>query len=437
MSLRGKLTCYLVALHLALAALAGWALAGEGLWLLGAEALFAVSLGVGIHLFRHLWTPLRLLRTGAELIEEGDFSSKFVEVGQPEMDQLIRVFNRMNERLREERLQLQEQHYFLEKLLAASPAGVVTFDYDGQVSLVNPSAERLLQVSAAQLIGRKPEATDPDLLRSLAGLEVGEARVVRLQGQRRVRCQKSQFIDRGFPRSFVLIEELTEELRSSEKRAYEQVIRMMAHEVNNSTAAVSSLIRSCLNYGDQVRETDREDFTTALQVAAQRSERLSRFMCSFSEVVKLPPPRLQLVDLVELLRGIERLFQAESQQRHIAWEWDVEGELPQVRMDREQMEQVFLNILKNAMEAIGKDGRIGVTLSVAGDWLRVVIADNGCGIPPETKELLFTPFFSTKEQGQGIGLTLVQEILSRHGFEFSLESRAGGPTAFLINLRVG
>ncbi|NUQ56065.1 MAG: E3 binding domain-containing protein [Dehalococcoidia bacterium] len=186
-----------------------------------------------------------------------------------------------------------------------------------------------------------------------------------------------------------------------------------------------------------MRRAIAEHMHRSLQVAAQRSERLSRFMRSFSEVVKLPPPRLQLVDLVELLKGIERLFQVESQQRRIVWEWQVEGEPPPVRMDREQMEQVFVNILKNAMEAIGNDGRIGIALRVAGERLHVVIADSGSGIPPETRELLFTPFFSTKEQGQGIGLTLVQEILSRHGFEFSLESRDGGPTEFLICLRVG
>jgi nitrogen fixation/metabolism regulation signal transduction histidine kinase len=342
------------------------------------------------------------------------------------------VFNRMNERLREERLQLREQHYLLEKILAASPAGIVTFDYDGRISLVNPSAERLLQAPAAELLGKKPEETASELLNSLVGLEVGGSKVVRLQGQRRVRCQKSQFIDRGFPRSFVLIEELTEELRHSEKRGYEQVIRMMAHEVNNSSGAVSSLIRSCLNYRDQVREADREDFATALQVAAERSERLSSFMRNFSEVVKLPAPRLQLVNLVELLKGIERLLQVESQQRQITWEWEVEDELPPVRMDREQLEQVFVNILKNAMEAIGKEGRIGVRVGRVGGRPRVVIADSGCGIAPEIKEQLFTPFFSTKEQGQGIGLTLVQEVLGRHGFEFSLVSGPGGSTEFSI-----
>ncbi|MBI2503929.1 MAG: PAS domain-containing protein [Candidatus Latescibacteria bacterium] len=432
MSLRAKFVLYLTLVHFVFAAAAIWLLRQEWVWLLVVEVFFALSLIAGIWLIRHLFIPLDLIRTGAELIEEEDFASKFVEVGQPEMDQLIRVFNRMNERLREERLQLQEQHYLLEKILAASPSGIITFDYDGRISLVNPSAERLLQALAAELIGKKPEGSAPELLHVLAGLEVGGAKVVRLQGQRRVRCQKSQFVDRGFPRSFVLIEELTEELRHSEKRGYEQVIRMMAHEVNNSTGAVSSLIRSCLNYRDQVREADREDFATALQVAAQRSERLSSFMRNFSEVVKLPLPRLQLVNLVELLREIERLLQVESQQRHIIWEWEVEDELPPLHMDREQMEQVFVNVLRNAMEAIGTEGRIEVRVGRVGGRSRVVIADSGCGIAPEIREQLFTPFFSTKEQGQGIGLTLVQEILDRHGFEFSLESRSGGPTDFAV-----
>lgn len=432
MSLRGKFVCYLVLVHLAFAGAALWLMQDERVWLLAVELFFVLSFGAGLWLIRHLFVPLDLIRTGAELIEEGDFSSKFVEVGQPEMDQLVRVFNRMSEQLREERLQLQGQHYLLEKVLAASPSGIVTLDYEGRISLVNPSAERLLQAPAAELVGKKPEDCAVELLQALTGLEVGGSKVVRLQGQRRVRCQKSQFIDRGFPRGFVLIEELTEELRHSEKRAYEQVIRTMAHEVNNSTGAVSSLVRSCLNYRDQLRQEDREDFATALQVAAQRSERLSVFMRNFSEVVKLPQPHLQQVDLVELLRGIERLLQAESRQRRISWIWEVAEGLPSLRLDRGQMEQVFVNILRNAMEAIGQEGRIEVRVGKVEGRVQAVIADTGCGITPQVKEQLFTPFFSTKEQGQGIGLTLVQEILDRHGFGFSLESRSGGPTEFAL-----
>jgi len=239
-------------------------------------------------------------------------------------------------------------------------------------------------------------------------------------------------MDRGFPRRFILIEELTEELRQSEKAAYEKLIRLMSHEVNNSTGAVGSLLRSCLHYKDQITEKDRGDFATALQVSISRTEHLSAFMRNFAEVIKLPQPRLQDVDLEDLLRGIERLLQAESRQRGIEWAWDLRAPLDPIRMDRFQMEQVFVNILKNAVEAIGQEGRITIRMGREGGRPYAAIEDTGCGIAPQAKEELFTPFFSTKENGQGIGLTLVQEVLDRHGFAFSLESQPGEPTRFSI-----
>ena len=252
-----------------------------------------------------------------------------------------------------------------------------------------------------------------------------------LQGQR-VRCHKAQFLDRGFPRSFILMEELTEELRLSEKAAYEKVIRLLAHEVNNSTGAVNSLLHSCLNYKGQLREADRGDFENALQVAIDRIDHLSAFMRSFAEVVKLPAPHLQPVDLEALLRDIALLMRAECERRNIEWDWDIQTDLKRIPMDENQMEQAFVNILKNAVEAIGEGGRITIRLGKLQDRPFAVVEDTGTGIDPEVAESLFTPFFSTKENRRGLGLTLVQEILSRHGFAFSLESPPDEPTRFTI-----
>jgi signal transduction histidine kinase len=123
---------------------------------------------------------------------------------------------------------------------------------------------------------------------------------------------------------------------------------------------------------------------------------------------------------------------AESLRRTIAWKWDVAESITPIMMDRNQMEQVFVNILKNAMEAIGQDGVITVRIGKRGQQAFVVVEDSGPGIPFEVQQNLFTPFFSTKEHGQGIGLTLVQEILSRHRFDFSLRSQPGQPTQFSI-----
>lgn len=432
MSLRAKFVLYLILIHLAFAALAVVLLDDQRIWLLGIELFFAISLFTGIRLIQHFWVPLDLIRTGAELIEERDFTSKFLEVGQPEMDQLIRIYNRMIEQLREERTRLQEQHFFMDKILASAPSGIITLDFDERIALVNPSAEKLLQRSTEELAGKKLKEISSPFAQMLDAIEVGTSEVLPLRGQRRVRCHKAQFLDQGFSRSFVLLEELTEELRQSEKNAYEKVIRLLSHEVNNSIGAVNSLLHSCLNYSDQLSEEDREDYENALQVAIRRTDDLNAFMKSYAEVIRLPQPQRQPVEPRELLEEIQLLLSVDSQQRNIEWVWDEEEPPGIVEMDRNQMEQVFVNILKNAIEAIGEDGRVTLRLGKRDGKGWVAVEDTGGGIPPEVKAQLFTPFFSTKENGQGIGLTMVQEILNRHGFEFSLEGESGEPTRFEI-----
>ncbi len=433
MSLRVKLVLYLICIHLVFAGLAGYLLMliEERFWLLGLELFFALSFVVGLRLIQHFWVPLDLIRIGAELIGERDFTSKFTAVGQPEMDRLVRVYNRMIDQLREERTRLQEQHYFMDKILTASPSGIVTFDFDGKVARANPSASRLLGLAESEALGRRLDELGTAFAQALHALAVGESQVLSLQGQR-VRCHKSQFLDQGFQRSFILMEELTEELRLLEKAAYEKVIRLLSHEVNNSTGAVNSLLHSCLNYKGQLRQADRGDFDNALQVAIDRIDHLSAFMRSFAEVIELPAPRRQPVDLEALSRDIALLMRAECEHRRIEWDWDIQVDLEPIAMDENQMEQVFVNILKNAVEAIGEDGRITIRLGQLEDRPFAVVEDTGAGINPEVAESLFTPFFSTKENRRGLGLTLVQEILSRHGFAFALESPPSEPTRFTI-----
>jgi two-component system nitrogen regulation sensor histidine kinase NtrY len=432
MALRSKFILYLILVHLVYAGLAVYLLLEHRIWLLAVEALFAVTLTAGMKLIRSLFGTLDLISTGTEFIGDGDFTTRFREVGQPEMDSLVAVYNKMVDHLREERTRLQEQHYFLDKIVTASPSGIVTFDFDGRISTANPAAAQLLQVPAEELIGKKLLEIDRALAAELQMLRPGDSRVVPLMGGRRVKCQKSQFLDRGFPRDFVLVEELTEELRRSEKAAYEKLIRMMSHEVNNSIGSANSLLHSCLNYKDQLATEDREDFVTALAVVISRTGQLNLFMKRFADVVRLPAPSLYLCDVERLLREISQLMKSETSRREIAWRWEIAEQLRPILMDKGQMEQVFVNIVKNAIEAIGQKGQITIRMGRTAGKQFATIDDTGTGISPDVRQYLFTPFFSTKENGQGIGLTLVQEILDRHRFEFSLESPAGGPTQFTI-----
>jgi len=427
MSLRAKILLYLVLIHAILAAISFVVLRENRLWLLAVEGLFVLSIVLGGLLVRAFFVPLDLIRTGAELIGERDFTSQFREVGQPEMDALIRIYNQMIGRLREERLKLQEQHYLLDRLLTASPAGIVTLDFDGRVAALNPAAGKLLGV----LPDEANEKSLGEMAPSLAAIPVGGSEVLSLQGGRRLKASRAEFFDRGFPRSFLLLEELTEELRASEKAAYGKLIRMMSHEINNSVGAVGSLLDSFRGYAPDLGEEDRSDFLQAITVAVTRLENLRAFMNGFAEVVRLPPPDRRPTDVKQLVDEILILLRPELDRRRIAVRWETSEPVLPIELDRNQIEQVLVNVLKNAHESIGEDGAITLRLGDQGRPF-LSIEDSGPGIPEDVRALLFTPFFSTKRNGRGLGLTLVQEILSAHGFEFSLGTGEGGGAEFRV-----
>jgi len=418
--------------HVVLACLAFAWLRGRGLWLLAGEVALAASILLGVHLVRALFGPLEVVRAGVQFIAERDFSSRLREVGQPELDALIAVYNRMIDSLREERLRAQEQHHFLEEVVRASPAGILTFDFDGRLSTVNPGAERLLMRSGAELLGLRLEELPVPFVARVAGLAPGESAVLPLHGGRRVRWLKTRFLDHGFPRTLVVVEELTEELRRSERAAYEKIVRTLSHEVGNSIAAAASLVESGLHYREQIRPGDRADFETALSVANTRLRHLNAFVREYADVVRLPPPHRRPCDLGRLVQGVALLFRPECEERRIALAVDAQGSGEPVLLDEHQMEQVLVNVLRNAIEAVGRDGTVTIGTGTAAGRPVLVVEDSGPGIPAEVQAALFTPFFSTKANGRGLGLTLAQEILAQHGFGFSLESQAGGPTRFTI-----
>jgi nitrogen fixation/metabolism regulation signal transduction histidine kinase len=434
-SLRARIVAYVVALHLMFAGLAIFLLLRNPFWLLAVEAMFGISLVVGIRLSRDTFRKLGFAAEGVRLIRDEEFTSRFLEVGQPEIDELIGVYNRMVDHLREERVRLAEQHHFLSQVLQASPSGIVVLDFDERVATMNPAAERLLDTAASGAIGRRIVALDSPLAPALATLPPGSSCVVGLRGARRVKCQHGTFIDRGFVRSFLLVEELTEELRQFERAAYEKLIRVMSHEVNNTVAASNSLLHSSLTYAGQLGTASRTDFTHAIGIVIERTEQLNAFMRGFADVFRLPPPLLQPTDLVAVLAGLVRLLSAKPDAAGITWRWELDQRAVSVRMDRGQMEQAFLNILKNAIEAIDGCGTIVLRVTSGSGRVALVIEDSGRGISAEAQTNLFTPFFSTKPHGQGIGLTLVQEILSGHGFDYSLERTGDETTRFTIQFR--
>jgi two-component system nitrogen regulation sensor histidine kinase NtrY len=266
----------------------------------------------------------------------------------------------------------------------------------------------------------------PELLADMRNLSTGESRLVSHAGPRRLKVWRGEFRDRGFAKVFYLIEEMTEELRLSEKAAYEKLIRMMSHEVNNSVGAVRSLLESSLSYAPQVREEDRGDFTTALTIASGRVDALNRFMSAFADVVRIPRPHRTRVDVGKLVKRVAALLKPELEGRAITLQVALEETI--IDADESQLEQVVINIVRNAIDAMDRNGTIQVTLRDK----TLTVADTGSGIAPEAAGDLFTPFFTTKREGRGLGLTIVQEILNNHGFAYSLANRAEGGAEFQV-----
>jgi signal transduction histidine kinase len=195
---------------------------------------------------------------------------------------------------------------------------------------------------------------------------------------------------------------------------------------------VRSLLESLQGYGKALPEDDRTDYDHATEVAVTRLLHLNAFMNALADVVRVPPPERRPCDLRQLLSDIALLLRPELVQRGIELDWRPPDSFPEVELDKNQIEQVVVNVLRNSMEAVGRDGVITMALSDAGPRPSLSIRDTGPGIPEEAEGNLFTPFFTTKPQGQGIGLTLTREVLTLHGFDFDLRNVETGGAEFRV-----
>lgn len=236
-------------------------------------------------------------------------------------------------------------------------------------------------------------------------------------------------VDKGFSHPFILIEKLTDEVMKAEKKSYEKVIRVIAHEVNNTMAGVNSMLSTAsMLLGDKPEEN--ADLLEVMKVCEGRCRSMSEFITSFADVVKIPEANLTAADLNAEVSRCRIMLESLCAGRDISLRFDLcEKELP-VKLDPVLMEQVLINIVKNSAESIGNHGVI--TVSTTPSPATVVITDNGPGISPEISGKLFSPFFSTKTNGHGIGLLFISEVLHKHGCRFSLRTDADDLTRFTI-----
>ena len=393
------------------------------------EGIVTFSLFYLIYFYRKVVKPLNSIAGGMDLLQAQDFSSRLSPVGQREADRIVSIFNRMMNQLKEERLRLREQNHFLDLLISVSPMGVIILTLDERISMANKAALEFLDEGTEEdIMNKTMDELSGSLAEELDRIPKDTTVTIRLSDSRIYRCSRLSFIDRGFAHPFYLIESLTSEVMKAEKKAYEKVIRMIAHEVNNSVAGITSTLDTI----DDALQTidDTEDIREVMKVCVERSYSMSRFITNFADVVKIPEPQKEEVHLNDRVTACKIFMENLCQNREIDLHLELCEENPVVSMDTSLFEQVLINIIKNATESIDTNGKIFIRTSASP--LMLEIGDTGKGISKEVETKLFTPFFSTKPNGQGIGLIFIREVLMKHGYTFSLRTYPDGITRFRI-----
>ena len=377
--------------------------------------------------YRKVVRPLRTIANGVDLLRAQDFSSRLAYVGQKQADRIVDMFNGMMSALKEERLRLREQNHFLDLIIGVSPMGIILLkpDSDGLISDANNAAVRFLGKTGSDgITGLRIADIPSPLSHTLASLTDHEVKVVRLNNAMVFRCSRLSFMESGVRHPFLLVESLTDEVIRAERKSYEKVIRMMAHEVNNALGGMISVVDTAADASDD------PDMREALHATSQRGKDMGAFITKFASAVKIPEPVRIEADLNELLLRWQPMLESVCSTTGTALELSLPETPLHACIDPVLMEQVLTNIVKNGAESAGEAGRIRIYVEGKST---LTVEDNGPGISPEASESLFTPFFTTKPEGHGLGLIFVTEVLHSHRIPFSLQTEADGLTRFRLH----
>lgn len=390
--------------------------------------IFGFWFGYALAVREKVVRPLQTMANLLTALREGDFSTRARGANRDEpLGDVLSEINLLGGVLQEQRLGALEATALLRTVMEEIDVAIFAFDGHETLRLVNRAGQELVGQPAERILGRSAaelglqDCLQGDVIRVLTREFPG--------GSGRWGMRRQVFREGGLPHSLVIIADLSQPLREEELKAWQRLVRVIGHELNNSLAPIKSIagsINSMLKRPQ--RPTDWEDdMRSGLEIIEARAEGLNRFMQSYARLAKLPPPTRQPVEIAPLLRRIASL----------------ETRLPvgivaspdiTAQIDAAQIEQVVINLIKNAVEAAEQTGG-GVRLG----WrkftgaLEIYVEDDGPGLA--NSQNLFVPFFTTKPSGSGIGLVLCRQIAENHGGALALENRTEG-TGCLARLRL-
>lgn len=394
-----------------------WIDAPASLWGSIVLPLALLTLILAVYLRRRVVFPLYTLSNLLEALREGDFSLRGTRARRGDaIGEVVWEVNALSETLHQQRLRVEETLALLTKIMGAVDIAIFAFDSQQRLRLINPAGERLIGRSTAEAQGQTAQALGLDDC-----LDIELARTVKRAfpgGVGAFDVRRASFREGGVRNDLLAITDLSRALREEERQAWQRLIRVLGHELNNSLAPIKSMAATLADLvGREPPPPDwREDAAGGLTVISERADALARFMAGYTALAKLPPPRKRSVDLADLLARV-RVLESRVPVR-------MEPCIPvRVDADPDQLEQALINLIRNAAEA-SADRNGGVTLRCRHETGRVQIEieDDGPGLAGS--ENLFVPFFTTKPGGSGIGLVLARQIVEAHGGELSLRNRS-------------
>jgi len=337
------------------------------------------------------------------------------------------------------------EYQFFKNIVQHVGIGILTFKKDGSILLINSAAKRLLHVSKADTIDELREMSEP-LVEAFLKLKTGGRELVLLKyGDDDVQLSifAIELTLRGEVVKLISMNNIKTELEEKEMEAWQNLVRVLTHEIMNSVTPISSLagvveeeLNQQLKGSTEVhlKKEAAEDMHLSLQTISRRSEGLIRFVKEFRNLTQIPQPRLVTIQVKNLLDEMAMLHKKELADKHISISVSVVPEDLTINVDKSMIEQVLINLIKNAIQAFDKEETKNIHLSgfLEEDTPAIVVRDNGSGIDEEALEKIFIPFFSTKKTGSGIGLSLSKQIMRKHEGRISVKSKLGEGTEFSL-----
>lgn len=390
---------------------------------------FAVSLVI-----EHITRPLQTLTNVVAALREDDYSFRARGARRNDaMGDLAIEINALATMLQAQRAGAMEAMALLERVMSSMQSPVLAFDPAGRLKLINAAAARELGLNSEAAVGKAAED-----LRLTYVLDAADDELLSLnKGQQATRwmVKRADFRLRGVPHTLVVLADVSAALREEERQAWERLIRVLGHEINNSLAPIKSIAESLRGrIRATVQSEEGVDFERGLEVIESRAESLNRFLQAYRQLMGLPSPRLTTVSLTTLVGRVARL------ETRVDVKITGGGELT-LLIDPDQIQQALINLVRNAAEAaLSPDAANGGAACVEIGWERVgneaviAIADNGPGLTNASN--LFVPFYTTKPTGTGIGLVLAQQIAQAHRGVVELRNREDGATGCRAELRL-